>query len=41
MATTKKEVNPVVMALKKGPIKLTVVHNRMIDEETRIFLLHY
>jgi hypothetical protein len=38
---TAKEVNPVIRALKKGGIDLTAVHNHMIDEEPRIFFLHY
>ncbi len=35
------EVNKVIRALRAGGINLTAVHNRMLDEEPRIFFLHY
>ncbi len=41
VAMTAKEVNPVIRALRKGGINLTAVHNHMLDEEPRIFFLHY
>ena len=36
-----KEVNPVIRALRKGGTYLTAVHNHMLDEDPRIFFLHY
>ncbi len=41
VAMTAREVNPVIRALRKGGINLTAVHNHMLDEEPRIFFLHY
>ena len=41
VAMTAKEVNPVIRALRKGGIDVVAVHNHMIDEEPRIFFLHY
>jgi len=36
-----REVNPVIRALRKGGINLTAVHNHMLDEDPRVFFLHY
>jgi anaerobic selenocysteine-containing dehydrogenase len=41
VAMTAKEVNPVIRALRKGGIEVVAVHNHMIDEQPRIFFLHY
>lgn len=41
VAMIAKEVNSVIRALRKGGINLTAVHNHMLDEEPRIFFLHY
>jgi hypothetical protein len=41
VAMTAKEVNRVIRALRKGGINLTAVHNHMLDEDPRIFFLHY
>jgi hypothetical protein len=41
VAMTAKEVNFVIRELRKGGINLTAVHNHMLDEEPRIFFLHY
>ena len=41
VAMTAKEVNPVIRELRRGGINLTAVHNHMLDEEPRIFFLHY
>ncbi len=41
VAMTAKEVNPVIRALRRGGIELTAVHNHMLNEEPRIFFLHY
>jgi hypothetical protein len=41
VAMTASEVNKVIRALRKGGINLTAVHNHMLDEQPRIFFLHY
>ena len=41
VAMTAKEVNPVIRALRRGAIEITAVHNHMLNEEPRIFFLHY
>ena len=41
VAMTAREVNPVIRALRRGGIEITAVHNHMLDEEPRIFFLHY
>ncbi len=41
VAMTASEVNKVIRALRKGGIDLTAVHNHMLDEQPRIFFLHY
>ena len=41
VAMNAKEVNPVIRALRRGSINVVAVHNHMIDEEPRIFFLHY
>ncbi len=41
VAMTAKEVNPVIRALRRGGIEITAVHNHMLNEEPRIFFLHY
>jgi hypothetical protein len=41
VAMTGNEVNPVIRALRKGGINVVAVHNHMIDEQPRIFFLHY
>ncbi len=35
------EVNPVIRTLRKHGIRILAVHNHMLDEEPRIFFLHY
>lgn len=35
------EVNPVIRAFRRSGINVVAVHNHMIDEEPRIFFLHY
>lgn len=35
------EVNKVIRELRKGGINIAAVHNHMLDEEPRIFFLHY
>ena len=41
VAMTAKEVNPVIRALQRGGIEITAVHNHMLNEDPRIFFLHY
>ncbi len=41
VAMTAKEVNRVIRALRRGGIEVVAVHNHMIDEQPRIFFLHY
>ncbi len=41
VAMTAPEVNNVIRELRKGGINITAVHNHMLDEEPRIFFLHY
>ncbi len=41
VAMVGKEVNKVIRELRKGGINIAAVHNHMLDEEPRIFFLHY
>ncbi len=41
VAMTSKEVNPVIRSLRRGGIEITAVHNHMLNEDPRIFFLHY
>jgi hypothetical protein len=41
IAMTAKEVNDVVRALSQGGMDVVAVHNHMLEEEPRIFFLHY
>jgi hypothetical protein len=41
VAMTAKEVNPVIRALRRGGIDVLAVHNHMLEEQPRIFFLHY
>jgi hypothetical protein len=41
IAMTGPEVNRVVRALRSGSIDIVAVHNHMLNEEPRIFFLHY
>jgi hypothetical protein len=41
IAMLANEVNPVIRALRKHGIRILAVHNHMLDEEPRIFFLHY
>jgi Domain of Unknown Function (DUF1259) len=36
-----KEVNPVAMALREHGIEVTALHNHMLDEEPRLFFMHF
>jgi hypothetical protein len=41
IAMVSNEVNPVIRALRKHGVRILAVHNHMLDEEPRIFFLHY
>ena len=36
-----KEVNPVIRALRSHGIEVTAVHNHMLDDEPRLFFMHF
>ena len=38
---TAQEVNRVIQALRSGGINVVSVHNHMLDEQPRVFFLHY
>ena len=38
---TAKEVNPVLRALRENGIEVTAVHNHMLDDEPRLFFMHF
>ena len=38
---TAKEVNPVLRALRANGIEVTAVHNHMLDDEPRLFFMHF
>jgi hypothetical protein len=38
---TAKEVNPVLRALLENGIEVTAVHNHMLDDEPRLFFMHF
>lgn len=38
---TAAEVNPVIRALRAGGIEVTAIHNHMLDDEPRLFFLHF
>jgi hypothetical protein len=40
-ALTNNEVNPVIKALLAGGIEVTAVHTHMLDEQPRLFFLHF
>ncbi len=35
------EVNPVIKALRANGIEVTAVHSHMLDEQPRLFFLHF
>ena len=35
------EVNPVIRALRENGIEVTAVHNHMLDDEQRLFFMHF
>jgi hypothetical protein len=36
-----KEVNPVVKALRENGIEVTAIHNHMLDDQPRLFFMHF
>jgi hypothetical protein len=38
---TAKEVNPVLRALRENDIEVTALHNHMLDDEPRLFFMHF
>ncbi|MER8972678.1 MULTISPECIES: DUF1259 domain-containing protein [unclassified Mesorhizobium] len=38
---TAKEVNPVIKALQSNGIEITALHSHMIDEQPRLFFMHF
>jgi hypothetical protein len=38
---TAKEVNPVLKALRDNGIEVTALHNHMLDEQPRLFFMHF
>jgi biotin operon repressor len=38
---TAKEVNPVLRALRENGIEVTAVHNHMLNDEPRLFFMHF
>jgi hypothetical protein len=36
-----REVNPVIRALRSGGIRVTALHSHMLDEEPRLFFMHF
>jgi hypothetical protein len=41
MALTADEVNPVSRILQVSGIEVTALHNHMLDDEPRLFFLHF
>jgi hypothetical protein len=38
---TAEEVNPVIKALRSHGIEITALHSHMLDEEPRLFFMHF
>ncbi|HYS48865.1 MAG TPA: DUF1259 domain-containing protein [Xanthobacteraceae bacterium] len=38
---TAKEVNPMIKALRENGIEVTAIHSHMLDEEPRLFFVHF
>ena len=38
---TGNEVNPLVRALRANGIEVTAIHSHMLDEEPRMFFIHF
>jgi len=38
---TGEEVNPVLRALRENGIEVTALHNHMLDDQPRLFFMHF
>ena len=38
---TGNEVNPLIRALRAGDIEVTAIHSHMLDEQPRLFFMHF
>jgi hypothetical protein len=38
---TDQEVNPVIQALQENGIEITALHSHMLDEQPRLFFMHF
>ena len=38
---TAQEVNPVLRALREHGIEVTAIHNHMLDDQPRLFFMHF
>jgi hypothetical protein len=38
---TAREVNPVIRALRENGIEATALHSHMLDEQPRLFFMHF
>ena len=38
---TDNEVNPLIQALRQGDIEVTAIHSHMLDEQPRMFFIHF
>ncbi len=38
---TGSEVNPLIRALRAGDIEVTAIHSHMLDEQPRMFFIHF
>ena len=38
---TGNEVNPLIRALRAGDIEVTAIHSHMLDEQPRMFFIHF
>jgi hypothetical protein len=38
---TASEVNPVLRALRQNGIEVTALHNHMLDDQPRLFFMHF
>jgi Domain of Unknown Function (DUF1259) len=36
-----EEVNPVIRALRESDIEVTAIHNHMLNEQPRLFFVHF
>ena len=41
LVLTADEVNPVIRALQSGGIEITALHNHMLDDQPRLFFIHF